>query len=210
MPEPVRPSARYAVCMIPPYQIARAVAEIHGMLRKQYGLSAADRFPVHATIKGFFKRAEGPLEPLVERLDRVFAAQRPLPVSFCGLRRDPAGVRLDISCLGDGPNLELVALHERVVAAVQPFVAADCDFTPLELCHPFGAHITLAFGDFQPALQDQVLDYLLDAAFPGDAFVADTFHLIAFFSHDWEGDWDQSLSWKLLKSWCLLGVSQRS
>lgn len=210
MPEPGHPSARYAVYMIPPYQIAKAVAEIHSMLRKQYNLSAADRFPVHATIKGFFKKTDGLLEPLVERLDRVFASQRPLPVSFCGLRRDPAGVSLDISCLGDGPNQGLVALHERVVAAIQPFIATDCDFTPLELAHPFDAHITLAFRDFRPALQDQVLDYLQDAAFPGDAFVADTFHLLAFYSQDWNGDWDQTLSWKLLKSWCLPRVSQHA
>lgn len=64
--------SRFAVYLIPPYQVARAVTEIHSLLRKLFGLAAADRFPVHAAIQGFFARGEGPLAPLVERLSAVF------------------------------------------------------------------------------------------------------------------------------------------
>jgi pimeloyl-ACP methyl ester carboxylesterase len=60
---------RYAVYLIPPYTISRQVAEVHQLLEKQFGLKAAGRFQVHATIKGFFKKTPGPLEPLVARLD---------------------------------------------------------------------------------------------------------------------------------------------
>jgi hypothetical protein len=31
--------------------------------------------------------------------------------------------------------------------------------------------------------------------------VADTFHFLEFSSQDWEGDWEQTLTWRLLKSW---------
>ncbi|MBC8264836.1 MAG: hypothetical protein H8E47_12005 [Anaerolineales bacterium] len=39
-------NSRFAVYLIPPYKVARAVAEIHQMLRKQFGFIAADQFQV--------------------------------------------------------------------------------------------------------------------------------------------------------------------
>jgi len=47
--------SRFAFYLIPPYQIAKDIAEIHSLLKKQYGVSAAGRFQIHCTIKGFFK-----------------------------------------------------------------------------------------------------------------------------------------------------------
>jgi 2'-5' RNA ligase len=196
-----QPSTRFALYLIPPYRIAQTVTSIHQMLYKQFGLVAADRFPVHATIKGFFKRADGPLAPLVDGLDAVLTMQQPFPVHFCGLRRDPLGVSLDISCLGEKPNPEMLALRRRVVEAVRPFIAPDCDFSEQELDQTFAAHITLAFRDFRPAIQPQVLDYLQDAPLPSEPFLAQTFHLLEFSSRDWEGPWEQTLTWHLLKSW---------
>ena len=193
--------SRFAVYLIPPYKVARAVAEIHRMLRKQFGFIAADQFQVHATIKGFFKKTEGPLEPLVERLDAVFAAQRPFPVHFNGVGSTNLGMGLDIFRIASGPNPEMAAMRERVVDAVRPFIAPDCDFVEEDLGQPFWAHITLAFRDIPPTMQDEVLDYLREAPLPTEPFVADTFHLLEFFSQDWEGDWEQTLTWRLLKSW---------
>ena len=46
---------RYAVYLIPPYDVARRVTEVHTILRKQFGFTAADKFQIHATLKGFFK-----------------------------------------------------------------------------------------------------------------------------------------------------------
>lgn len=57
--------SRFALYLVPPYPVARDVAEIHAMLRKQFGLVVADNFQVHCTIKGFFKMVDGPWEPLV-------------------------------------------------------------------------------------------------------------------------------------------------
>jgi 2'-5' RNA ligase len=196
-----RARTRFAVYLIPPYQVALAVAEIHRMLRKQFGFLAAGQFPVHATIKGFFKKTPGGLETLIQRLDEALATQRPFPVHFCGLRRDKLGISLDISCLGEGPNPEMVAMRNRVLGAVGPFIAPDCDFSGEDADQPFAAHITLAFRDIPTAMQDEVLDYLQDAPLPSDPFIADTFHFLQFHSQDWQGDWPQSLSWRLLRTW---------
>jgi len=125
--------SRFAVYLIPPYNIARSVTGIHQMLRKQFGFIAADRFQVHATIKGFFKKTPGPLGPLVECLDAVFAAQRPFTVEFSGFRRDSGGIGLNVSRIGEELNPEMMALRERVVDAVRPFIAPDCDFVEEDL-----------------------------------------------------------------------------
>ncbi len=193
--------SRFAVYLIPPYKVARAVTEIHQMLRKQFGFIAADQFQVHATIKGFFKKTKGSLEPLVERLDVVFATQRPFTVYFSGFRRDGGDIGLNISRIGEEPNPEMIALREQVVDAVRPFIAPDCDFVEEDLGNPFAAHITLAFRDIPPSMQDDVLDYLRETPLPTEPFTADTFHFLEFFSQDWRGDWEQTLSWRLLKSW---------
>ncbi len=194
-------NSRFAVYLIPPYKIARDVAEIHRMLRKQFGFIAADQFQVHATIKGFFKKTPGPLEPLVERLDAAFAVQRPFTVHFGGVGRTSIGMGLDIFRIGGEPNTEMLALRERVVDAVRPFIAPDCDFVKGDLGVPFWAHITLAFRDIPPTMQDEVLDYLREAPLPTEPFIVDTFHFLQFFSQDWEGDWEQTLTWRLLKPW---------
>ncbi len=194
-------NSRFAVYLIPPYEIARAVAEVHYMLRKQFGFSAADGFAVHATIKGFFKKTAGALDPLIERLDAVFATQEPLAVHFNGFHRDAVGIGLDISRIGDEPNRELVAFRERVVDAVRPFIAPDCDFAAHDLGRPFKAHITLAFRDIPPAMQDEVITYLRAAPLPTEPFVANTFHFLEFFSANWAEAWEQTLTWRLIKSW---------
>jgi 2'-5' RNA ligase len=200
-PDPFFINSRFAIYLIPPYEVARDVSEMHRMLRKQFGFIAADRFQVHVTIKGFFKKIEGPLEPLIERLDAVFADQRPFTVHFSGFRIDRVGIGLDVSRLGEEPNPEMMALRERVVEAVRPFIAPDCDFVGEDLGHPFEAHITLAFRDIPPVMQDEVLNYVQEAPLPTEPFTADTFHFLEFFSQDWGGDWEQTLSWRLLESW---------
>lgn len=166
--------SRFAVYLIPPYHAARAVTEIHQMLGKQFGFTAASRFQVHATIQGFFKKTDGPLDPLVERLDGLFAGQRPISAHFCGIRRDPMGVSLDIPCLKERPNPELLRLCERVSDVVRPFISPDCDFVVEDSNQRFAAHITLAFRDIPADMQDEVPDYLQDAPLPTESFVADT------------------------------------
>jgi 2'-5' RNA ligase len=194
---------RYAVYLIPPYEVARRVTEVHIMLRKQFGFTAAAKFQVHATLKGFFKCSSCNVDPLIESLDPVFRTQQALPVHYNGFHIDEVGVGLDISRIGDGPNQELIDLRSSVVDAVLPFIAADCDFAEADLGSPFKAHITLAFRDISPEVRNSVLAYLQPAPLPSEPFVADTFHLLEFYSQDWEGSWDTTLTWRLLHSWRL-------
>jgi 2'-5' RNA ligase len=196
-------SYRYAVYLIPPYVVSRMVMDVHQMLRKQFGLMAADCFQVHATVKGFFKKVEGPIEPLVSALDGVFAEQRPFEVHFSGYRNDEIGIGLDVSQVDGKPNEALYSFRERVVAAVRPFIAADCDFAASDLGNPYEAHVTLAFRDVPLSLYDDVLAYLADAQLPTRPFVARDFQFVKFHSAEWSGSWWRSLSWRLLKSWRL-------
>ena len=179
--------------------------EIHQMLRKQFGLAAAGRFQVHATVKGFFKKVEGPVEPLTARLDRVFEEQRPFPIHFSGYRNDEIGIGLNVSLIDEQLNEELYAFRRRVVEAVRPFIAADCDFVASDLGNPYEAHITLAFRDIPLSLYNDVLAYLDEAPLPTTLFVARAFHFLEFFSEEWSGGWWQSLTWRLIKSYCLIG-----
>jgi len=203
----MKTSSRFAVYLIPPYGVGRMVMEIHQMLRKQFGLAAADRFQVHATVKGFFKKVDGPVDLLVDRLDAVFLEQRPIDIHFSGYRNDEIGIGLNVSLMDGNPNKELYAFRERVVEAVRPFIAPDCDFVAADLGNPYEAHITLAFRDVPLSLYDDVLAYLADAPLPSTSFVAKDFHFLEFCSEEWSGCWWQSLRWQLIKSWHLSWLS---
>jgi 2'-5' RNA ligase len=192
---------RFAVYLIPPYPVARAVVEVHRMLRKQFGFTAADRFQAHITLKGFFKKIPGPDAELVAGLDRLFARQQPFPVHFNGFRIDEVGIGLNVNDIDGGPNGELAVVREAIVDVVRPWIAPDCDFAAADLGNPFRGHMTLAFRDIPLVLQDDVLDYLADAPLPTEPFMARTFHYLAFHSQDWGGPWWETLTWRLLRSW---------
>jgi len=196
---------RYAVYLIPPYPVSRKVSEIHYLLEKQFGLKAGGRFQVHATIKGFFKKTPGPLEPLIKRLDAVFVDQRPLLVSAEGLRRDEIGFGIDLSQLNGQLNQPLLDFRERVVDAVRPFIAPDCDFVDSDLGPPFRAHLTLAFRDIPPDAYDQIVAWTMDAQPFFGPFIASDFHFLEFHSNQWEGAWWEDLTWRLIKAWRLQG-----
>jgi 2'-5' RNA ligase len=194
---------RYAVYLIPPYNVSHRVEEIHRLLAKQFGFAAAAKFQVHATLKGFFKCSECTIDRLIANLDPIFENQEAFPVHFEGFHIDDVGFGLDVSRIGDDPNLPLHEFRSRVVDAVKPYIAGDCDFVESDLGSPFKAHITLAFRDISPEFRDSVLAYIEPALLPSEPFSADTFHLLEFHSEDWEGCWDKTLTWRLLKSWRL-------
>lgn len=192
---------RFAVYLIPPYPVARSVAEVHRMLHKQFGFTAAERFQAHVTLKGFFKKIPGSDEALVARLDRLFARQRAFPVHFNGYHIDDVGIGLNVNDLDGQPNQALAALRAEIVDVVRPWIAPDCDFAAADLGNPFRGHMTLAFRDIPLALQGHVLHYLADAPLPTEPFTARTFHYLAFHSQDWAGPWWETLTWRLLRSW---------
>ena len=195
---------RYAVYLIPPYPVARDVAEIHHLLYKQFGFVAADRFQAHVTLKGFFKKEPGPPERLAASLDPIFAGRQPFPVHINGYRVDDVGIGLNVSLIHGEQNVELTTLREEIVARVRPAIAPDCDFVADDLGNPFAGHMTLAFRDIPVDLQADVLAYLAEAPVPTAPFMARTFHYLAFHSQDWSGPWWETLTWRLLKSWCVV------
>jgi 2'-5' RNA ligase len=194
---------RYAVYLIPPYEIARPVSDVHDMLNKQFGFTAASKFQVHATLKGFFKCSKCGVESLISSLDLVFADQEAVPIHIEGFHIDDVGFGLDVSRIGELPNQLLADFRTRIVDAVIPFIADDCDFVESDLGSPFKAHITLAFRDIKPEIRESVLAYIEPAPLPKEPFIADTFHLLEFHSQEWDGKWYESLTWRLLHSWRL-------
>jgi len=80
--------SRFAFYLIPPYQIAKDIAEIHSLLKKQYGVSAAGRFQIHCTIKGFFK----PNENLLDFREAVVDIIRPYIAPDCDFLESDLGI----------------------------------------------------------------------------------------------------------------------
>lgn len=195
--------ARYAFYLIPPYPVASAINEIHTLLHKQFGFTAAARFQVHATVKGFFKKTAVPAASLIHHLDERMVRQRPFPIHFSGYRIDNVGIGLNVSNIDGQPNAPLHQFRRDIVDIIRPAIAPDCDFAASDLGPAYEAHLTLAFRDIPLALYDDVLAWLADAPIPAEPFTAQTFHFLQFFSDDWAGNWWETLSWKLLKSWHL-------
>jgi len=193
--------SRFAVYLIPPYQLSKRVAEAHYLLRKQFGFAAADRFPVHCTMKGFFKKNQEPAAKLQAELDEFFKKQQALPVSAEELRIDPIGFGLSLMTLDGKINTPFIDLREEIVKIVIPYIAEDCDFKGHDLGQPFHPHITFSFRDIPNELYDDVFEWMEDGPDFKGPFLADTYHFLEIFSDDWEGNWWDSLSWRLLKSW---------
>jgi len=195
--------SRFAFYLIPPYQTSKHIAEIHSLLEKQFGISAAGRFQVHCTIKGFFKPNDKPIDNLIQELDAFLKSQEPFLVEINGVLTKPISIVLRLDEIDGAENQVLLKFREAVVSIVQPYIASDCDFFQSDMEQPFKGHITFAFRDIDQIMYPQVLAWLEDASIPTGKFKANTFHFLEFFSEDWGGNWWQTLSWKLHRSWRL-------
>jgi 2'-5' RNA ligase len=196
-------NSRFAVYLIPPYQLSKNVAEAHALLRKQFGFSAADRFPVHCTIKGFFKKNGRPAAELQQDLHTFFAGQQALPVSMNEYRVNPIGFGLSLMSLNGETNQAFLDFRQELMAVTNPYIADDCDFKDHDLGRPFHPHITLSFRDIPKELYDNVFEWIEDGPDFTGPFLADTYHFLEIFSEDWSGNWWESLTWRLLASWRL-------
>ena len=197
--------SRFAVYLIPPYPLTRNVAEIHYLLRKQFGFTAADRFSVHCTVKGFFKKNDRAAEDLGAELDTFFQNQKPLMVSAEDYLITPIGFGLSLLNLNSQPNVPFLDFRERVVDITRPYISDDCDFKDRDLGREFHPHITFAFRDIPNELYDIVLAWIENGPDLKGKFLAETYHYLEFFSEDWSGRWWETLTWRLLNSWHLQG-----
>ena len=196
-------NSRFAVYLIPPYQLSKGVAEVHYLLRKQFGFSAADRFPVHCTMKGFFKKNDKPASQLTEDLNQFFENKTALPVSGDENRINPIGFGLSLMNRDGIPNTPFLDFRENLVDITRPYIADDCDFIDHDLGRPFHPHITFSFRDIPNELYDDILAWMEAGPDLKGPFLAETFHFMEIFSEDWEGNWWETLTWRLIKSWRL-------
>ncbi len=197
---------RYGFYLRPSLAMCRAQAEIHDLLERQYGLTAAGKFMPHATIKGFFASTADPSE-VVAAIDSVIAEHRPFPIQNRGLYAfGTSAIVLNIHQLPGGePNRPLLEFQQSTVAKILPFVQEDCSFTKREASQPFLAHLTLAMADIPSQAFDEIHQFLRDAEPIGPGqFLAEVFNLWSFTSEDWNGKWWESLQWELIHSWRLL------
>lgn len=210
LPESIEanPQIRYGWYLRPSYAMSRAQAEMHDLLRRQFGLECGGVFMPHATLKGFF-RSDAPVAGIETAFGKAIEGHEPFAVS----NRGPEGwgrgsIVLDIHHTSDGErNNALQALHESGWNAVAPLVHPDCDFTPIEgAMEDFRAHLTLVMADLREELFDEVMAFVQEAGPIGpEVFTAEYVHLYAFHSEAWTGKWWETLHWSLLKSWRLGG-----
>lgn len=200
------PDIRYGWYLRPSYAMSRAQAEMHDLLRRQFGLVCGGAFMPHATIKGFY-RSDAPVSEMIQAFNTAVAGRTPFTVYNNGLDSwGPSSILIDVNNLPNGqPNPELRAIHDAGWQAITPLVHPDCDFTPGEPAQErFSAHLTLAMADLKAEFHDEVYDFVKDAAPVGPpSFLAEHFHLFAFHSENWQGDWWTTMQWRLLHGWTL-------
>lgn len=199
---------RYGWYLRPSYEMSRAQAEMHDLLKRQFGLIGGGVFMPHATLKGFF-RSDAPVTEITDAFGTAVEGHEP----FAVYNRGPVGwgrgsIVIDIHHTSDGERNEaLQALHASGWNTIKPLVDPDCSFTMIEgAMENFRAHLTLAMADLREALFDEVMAFVQEAGPIGpDVFTAEYVHLYAFYSGDWKGRWWETLDWTLLTSWRLGG-----
>jgi hypothetical protein len=187
--------------------MCRAQAEVHDLLRRQFGLVAAGNFMPHATLKGTFKSLVSE-ERIIEVLNGVVDGRDAFPVYNAGvIEQNRRGIMLSIQHLPDGrPNAPLQSLHEAAMDALLPLASPDCEFTtPREpIRERFHAHLTLAMADVPFFAFDDISAFVRDLGPIGpQCFTAEYLHLYGFESDDWRGHWWETLRWTLLRTWRL-------
>ncbi len=200
------PRVRYGFYLRPTYEMSRAQAEIHDLLRRQFGLEVGGKFMPHATVMSFF-RSDASIEEIKSALDDSLAGRSMFAVTNSGpMPHKRSGVSLDIHHDDDGtPNVALQAVHNAVYKAIVPLVHPACEFAFNGWAgEHFRAHLTLAMADIPDFLFDEVLGFIRSAEPIGPRrFLAEYFTLYAFQSDDWGGAWWETMAWQVLGSWRL-------
>src|SRR6187397_2438441 len=147
------PERYYGVFLIPPPDLIVPVSAAHRLFAWEWGAPTAGRFPVHCTLKGFFKLAPGVTPAaILPALNALFAATPAFPATltppWIGGAPPNRGQSI-LLWLERTPAL--LGLHQAVWDIVIPQVAPDCRFTPGEYHgDQFPPHITLVQEDLPP------------------------------------------------------------
>jgi len=200
------PDIRFGFYLRPSYPISRAQTMMHDLLHRQFGLVAGGKFMPHATIKGFF-RSDATLASIVAACDRATAGVAAIPIENHGVMAfGRGGLALNVNEDAHGNRNEpLYRFHCRVWDEVEPLIHPDCTFSPREgKREQFFAHLTLAMADIPDFAFEEIQEFVRQAEPLGEPrFLAEYFHLYAFHSDDWGGEWWHTLEWKILQAWKL-------
>lgn len=200
------PRIRYGWYLRPSRQMCDAQIKIHRLLEYQYGMIGGGVFMPHATIKGFF-RSDSSVDEIVKAFDTAVEGHHAYTVYNAGPKgHGRTSIGLDVHHNADGSvNMAQQKLHESAWQSIMPLVHEDCHFSPREgSMENFRAHLTLSMSDLRDEMFDEIFEFITDDGPVGpESFTAEYFHLFAFESDDWAGEWWHTLEWKLLHSWKL-------
>jgi hypothetical protein len=200
------PRIRYGWYLRPSLAMSEAQIRIHTYLERQYGMIGGGVFMPHATIKGFF-RSDASVDEMVAACDRAIQGHHAYTAYNAGpVSNGKSGIMLNIHQNSDGSvNMAQQKLHESIFQAILPLVHPECDFTHREWAmERFFAHLTLSMSDMPEAFFEEIISTIQEVPTIGPStFLAEYFHLFAFASDDWAGQWWHTLEWKLLHGWRL-------
>lgn len=200
------PEIRFGFYLRPSVEICQSQVMVHDLLKRQYGLIVGGVFMPHATIKGFF-RSDASLVEINGALDRAVAGHPAIPIVNNGvIASDRRGLALNVHHNESGKtNPQLQALHLSVMDEIEPLIHPDCQFSAGEgVRNEFFAHLTLAMRDIPDFAFEEIHNFVraLEPLGP-PRFHAEYFHLFAFRSDAWDGEWWHTLEWTLLNNWRL-------
>ncbi len=197
----------YGVYLRPDPLTCRAIVDLTDLLKRQFGIVSAAAFPPHATLAGAVPSSASEDE-LIEALDPVLAAARPLDVHNSGIARHNIAITFDVDKTVTGQkNQDIKNLAVGINQALEPLRDGGEGYRmkPFD-ADAFRAHLSLASHDLEvtPHLRAEVESFLraMPHTAPSD-FVADTVTLFRFHSSDWTGEWWHDLRWWHLHSWTL-------
>lgn len=200
------PDIRFGWYLRPSLAMSEAQIRIHQLLERQYGMIGGGVFMPHATIKGFF-RSDASIGEIIAAFDAAVEGHTAYTVYNAGpFGYGKHGIALNVHQNSDGSvNMQQQQLHESAWHHIMPLVHPECDFTPREgALDKFFAHLTLSMSDMRKEFFDEIFDFIQQEGPIGpDTFLAEYFHLFAFRSDDWSGEWWHTLEWKLLHGWRL-------
>ena len=200
---PLNEDLRLGFYLIPPPELCSEVLGMRQIAHDQYRLSAALKFMIHMTIKGFFKPDSNiNRQNLIEDLDRYICGYEPFKIYPGDLRIFDSDRSLVIG-FPRAHNEILWQLHKECRTCLEPYIALDSDFTPRELGE-FTPHITISMIDGSLEILKDAKDYLSDIKLNNPWYTVKNFKLYEFRSKSWGTDrWIYSLDWKILHTWRL-------
>jgi hypothetical protein len=201
-------TVRYGVFLMPDAKTSAAVTTITRLLRAQFGLVSADRFPPHVTLAGSLPLAVE--EPqLITILARLTAGHPTLPMYNRGLQRlGDAAVVFDVHHDASGrPNTALINLAQDVTTAVRPLLARSSGLPPdVQGRSDWRGHLSLASHDLigQPDLRNEVEAFIrdLDQPYP-PSFQASKVILYRLQHPNWSGSWWRDFEWTYIRTFDL-------